>query len=61
MIVRGSSVHADGPTLVREPFHRDGWIFEEKIDGWRMLAYKDGARVLLVSRKGTSHDGPSAV
>ena len=26
------------PTLVREPFHRDGWVYEEKIDGWRMLA-----------------------
>jgi hypothetical protein len=26
------------PTLVREPFHRDGWAYEEKVDGWRMLA-----------------------
>jgi ATP-dependent DNA ligase len=32
------------PTLVREPFHRDGWVYEEKVDGWRMLVYKDGAR-----------------
>jgi hypothetical protein len=24
------------PTLVRAPFHRDG-----KVDGWRMLTYKD--------------------
>jgi hypothetical protein len=23
------------PTLVREPFHRDGWVYEEKVDGWR--------------------------
>jgi hypothetical protein len=22
------------PTRVREPFHRDGWVYEEKIDGW---------------------------
>jgi len=29
-------------TLVREPFHRDGWIYEEKGDGWRILADKDG-------------------
>src|SRR4029450_433452 len=29
------------PTLVREPFHRDGWVYEEKVDGWRMLAYKE--------------------
>jgi hypothetical protein len=21
------------PTQVREPFHRDGWVYEEKIDG----------------------------
>jgi ATP-dependent DNA ligase len=26
------------PTLVRPPFHRDGWVYEEKVDGWRMLA-----------------------
>jgi bifunctional non-homologous end joining protein LigD len=41
--------------LVREPFHRDGWVFEEKVDGWRMLAYKDGERVRLVSRNGRDH------
>ena len=43
------------PTQVREPFHRDGWVFEEKVDGWRMLAYKDGERVYLVSRSGRNH------
>src|SRR5262249_7709610 len=43
------------PTPVREPFHRDGWVYEEKVDGWRMLAYKDGARVRLVSRNGRDH------
>jgi bifunctional non-homologous end joining protein LigD len=43
------------PTQVREPFHRDGWVYEEKVDGWRMLAYKDGARVRLVSRNGRDH------
>jgi bifunctional non-homologous end joining protein LigD len=42
-------------TQVREPFHRDGWVFEEKVDGWRMLAYKDGQRVRLVSRNGRDH------
>src|SRR5262245_21461548 len=40
------------PTRVRQPFHRDGWVYEEKVDGWRILAYKDGARVRLVSRNG---------
>src|SRR5215470_2454199 len=43
------------PTQVREPFHREGWVYEEKVDGWRMLAYKDGARVRLVSRNGRDH------
>jgi bifunctional non-homologous end joining protein LigD len=43
------------PTQVREPFHRDGWIYEEKVDGWRMLAYKDGARVRLLSRSERDH------
>ena len=43
------------PTLVRAPFHRDGWVYEEKVDGWRILAYKDGQRVRLVSRHGRDH------
>ncbi len=37
-------------TLVHEPFHRPGWIYEEKYDGYRILAYKVGARVRLLSR-----------
>jgi bifunctional non-homologous end joining protein LigD len=43
------------PTQVREAFHRDGWVYEEKVDGWRLVAYKDGARVRLVSRNGHDH------
>src|SRR5206468_1824918 len=43
------------PTRVHEPFHRDGWVFEEKVDGWRMLAYKDRASVRMVSRNGRDH------
>ena len=43
------------PTLLARPFHRDGWVYEEKIDGWRMLAFKEGARVRLVSRQGHDH------
>jgi bifunctional non-homologous end joining protein LigD len=37
-------------TLVDAPFTRPGWVFEEKYDGVRMLAYKEGARVSLLSR-----------
>jgi bifunctional non-homologous end joining protein LigD len=37
-------------TLVREPFHRAGWVYEEKYDGFRILAYKEGSRVRLYSR-----------
>jgi bifunctional non-homologous end joining protein LigD len=38
-----------------KPFHRPGWIYEEKYDGWRMLAFKDGRRVRLVSRQAVDH------
>jgi bifunctional non-homologous end joining protein LigD len=37
-------------TLVREPFHRHDWVFEEKYDGVRLLAYKEGNRVKLITR-----------
>ena len=37
-------------TLVGEPFHRPGWVYEEKYDGYRILAYKEGAKVTLLSR-----------
>ena len=37
-------------TLVKEPFDRPGWIYEEKYDGVRILAYKEGARVTLMTR-----------
>ena len=43
------------PTLIREPFHRPGWTYEEKADGWRIVAYKDRDRVRLVSRNGIDH------
>src|ERR1700734_3483471 len=37
-------------TLVKEPFDQSGWVYEEKYDGFRILAYKEGARVTLLSR-----------
>ncbi len=37
-------------TLVDEPFDRPGWVYEEKYDGYRILAYKEGERVKLLSR-----------
>jgi bifunctional non-homologous end joining protein LigD len=37
-------------TLVREPFDRRGWVYEEKYDGDRILAYKEGEHVSLLSR-----------
>ena len=43
------------PELAPEPFHRPGWVYEEKYDGWRMGAYKDGSSVRLISRTGTDH------
>jgi bifunctional non-homologous end joining protein LigD len=37
-------------SLVSEPFDRPGWVYEEKYDGDRILAYKEGDRVRLLSR-----------
>lgn len=35
-----------------KPFSRPGWIFELKLDGYRILAAKDGPLVRLLSRNG---------
>lgn len=37
-------------TLVDKPFDKPGWVYEEKYDGIRLLAYKEGERVQLISR-----------
>jgi bifunctional non-homologous end joining protein LigD len=49
-----STIPAIQPLLAK-PFHRDGYVYEEKVDGWRMLAYKSGPRGRLVSRRGVDH------
>jgi bifunctional non-homologous end joining protein LigD len=43
------------PTLISQPVHRQGWVYQEKPDGYRILAFKDGERVRLVSRAGKDH------
>lgn len=37
-------------TLVAEPFDRPGWVYEEKYDGDRAIAYRRGAHARLLSR-----------
>ena len=37
------------------PFHRAGWVYEEKVDGWRIVAYKRGEQVRLMGRRGVDH------
>lgn len=38
-------------TLVDQPFDRDGWLFEMKIDGYRAIAQKKHESAVLYSRK----------
>jgi bifunctional non-homologous end joining protein LigD len=37
-------------TLVPAPFHLPGWVYEEKYDGIRIIAYKQGKRVRMLTR-----------
>ncbi len=39
-------------TLVGDPFHREGWAYEEKYDGYRIIACKRNRDVTLWSRNG---------
>jgi bifunctional non-homologous end joining protein LigD len=38
-----------------EAFTRDGWVFELKLDGYRLLAAKAGSDVLLLTRNGNDY------
>ncbi len=49
--LRAPEVHGDGPHACPPAFHRPGWVYEEKVD-WRIVVYKDGDRVRLVSHHG---------
>jgi hypothetical protein len=40
---------------IARPFHTTGCVYEEKIDGWRMLALKEAGQVRLISRNGRDH------
>lgn len=42
-------------TQVAKPLHTKGWVYEEKYDGWRIVALKDNGRVRLVSRNERDH------
>ena len=48
-------IHPMLATLTAEPFDTAGWIYEEKYDGDRIVAYKDGKHVRLISRNGKDH------
>jgi bifunctional non-homologous end joining protein LigD len=42
-------------TQVATPFHRPGWVYEEKVDGYRIAALKTREAVNLISRNGIHH------
>lgn len=43
-------------TLTQERFTAPGWVFERKVDGIRVLAFKEGAKVRLLSRNRLPQD-----
>jgi bifunctional non-homologous end joining protein LigD len=44
-------------TLVANLFDKPGWVYEEKYDGIRVLAYKEGKHVSLLSRNDVDRTG----
>jgi len=45
------------PTLLAQPFHHKGWVYEEKVDGSRTVAHRDDGGVTLVGRQGKESTG----
>jgi bifunctional non-homologous end joining protein LigD len=42
-------------TQVSAPFHRPGWVYEEKVDGYRVVAVKTVESLRLISRTGVDY------
>jgi hypothetical protein len=56
---RGPPIARKGPAHSRDGGHAalsalpaSGWVYEEKVDGWQALPYKDAAGIRLISRNG---------
>jgi bifunctional non-homologous end joining protein LigD len=45
------------PTLVSQAFHHKGWVYEEKVDGYRTVAHRADDGVTLVGRQGKESTG----
>ena len=60
MTNRDPSVHPHGPHSRPRALPPPRLGYEEKVAGYRMLAYKDGAGVRLVSRNGVDHTRPGS-
>lgn len=54
VVVRARDVEPMLATSEERPFSRDGWIFEIKYDGYRLIAERSGRGAYLASRSG--HD-----
>jgi bifunctional non-homologous end joining protein LigD len=52
---RSVSVMLAEPSDPKHSYTRDGWIFELKLDGYRLLASKMGGDVLLLTRNGNDY------
>src|ERR1041385_5430549 len=42
-------------TLAKQPVNKEGWIYEIKWDGYRIVAYKNKTKISLISRGGHNY------